>query len=584
MYIVYCILYIVYCILYIVMSSTFLILPVHLFHHDILLTAIKPIEPSVSRIIILEEPAYFGHHYLTMNYNKLKLIYHRATMKYYADYIAKHIPSGVALEYVEYKDLMNINTRTGGYAKIKKSSNNLKLFNPIDTFLEAKYKKLFGAKIKIELLETPGFLCTSKDLATYDSSKTSKNSYYHASFYTWQRDRIGILAGSKTYDTENRNMMPLSVKVPPLPDNDSAHTKASSSTLQYLEEAISYVQKTWPQNLEPVYAQKGERSITPESIHFPITHDTAEKWVHNFCKTRFALFGKYEDSIDSVPRNFLFHSCITPMLNIGLITPQQVLDIISGYYKAHSKEIGIANYEGFIRQIIGWREYQRYIYQYAGDKMRAGNHFNNLRRLNDAWYSEATGLKPVDDAVRMALDDGYIHHILRLMVVGNFMNLVGIHPDDVYKWFMEFALDSYDWVMVGNVYSMALWADGGMTMRKPYISGDGYIMKMSNYSKSSKSNNSKSSNGNGNGNGKRTKKQIDKEIENNQEQEINAKQDNARTWNEEWNAVFHHFIDRNATKLLRTYYAGLVRAWQKKPESERETELAIANKVIARLS
>lgn len=566
------------------MSSTFLILPVHLFHHDILLTAIKPIEPSVSRIIILEEPAYFGHHYLTMNYNKLKLIYHRATMKYYADYIAKHIPSGVALEYVEYKDLMNINTRTGGYAKIKKSSNNLKLFNPIDTFLEAKYKKLFGAKIKIELLETPGFLCTSKDLATYDSSKTSKNSYYHASFYTWQRDRIGILAGSKTYDTENRNMMPLSVKVPPLPDNDSAHTKASSSTLQYLEEAISYVQKTWPQNLEPVYAQKGERSITPESIHFPITHDTAEKWVHNFCKTRFALFGKYEDSIDSVPRNFLFHSCITPMLNIGLITPQQVLDIISGYYKAHSKEIGIANYEGFIRQIIGWREYQRYIYQYAGDKMRAGNHFNNLRRLNDAWYSEATGLKPVDDAVRMALDDGYIHHILRLMVVGNFMNLVGIHPDDVYKWFMEFALDSYDWVMVGNVYSMALWADGGMTMRKPYISGDGYIMKMSNYSKSSKSNNSKSSNGNGNGNGKRTKKQIDKEIENNQEQEINAKQDNARTWNEEWNAVFHHFIDRNATKLLRTYYAGLVRAWQKKPESERETELAIANKVIARLS
>lgn len=564
------------------MSSTFLILPVHLFHHDILLTAIKPIEPSVSRIIILEEPAYFGHHYLTMNYNKLKLIYHRATMKYYADYIAKHIPSGVALEYVEYKDLMNINTRTGGYAKIKKSSNNLKLFNPIDTFLEAKYKKLFGAKIKIELLETPGFLCTSKDLATYDSSKTSKNSYYHASFYTWQRDRIGILAGSKTYDTENRNMMPLSVKVPPLPDNDSAHTKASSSTLQYLEEAISYVQKTWPQNLEPVYAQKGERPITPESIHFPITHDTAEKWVHNFCKTRFALFGKYEDSIDSVPRNFLFHSCITPMLNIGLITPQQVLDIISGYYKAHSKEIGIANYEGFIRQIIGWREYQRYIYQYAGDKMRAGNHFNNLRRLNDAWYSEATGLKPVDDAVRMALDDGYIHHILRLMVVGNFMNLVGIHPDDVYKWFMEFALDSYDWVMVGNVYSMALWADGGMTMRKPYISGDGYIMKMSNYSKSSKSNNSKSSNGNGNG--KRTKKQIDKEIENNQEQEINAKQDNARTWNEEWNAVFHHFIDRNATKLLRTYYAGLVRAWQKKPESERETELAIANKVIARLS
>ena len=576
-----------------VMSSTFLILPIHLFHHDILLATIKLLEPSVTRILILEEPAYFGHHYMDMNYNKLKLIYHRATMKYYADYIVKHIQPGIALEYIDYADLMNTNMRTGGYAKIKKGliqglgkgleQGNIILFNPIDTFLEAKFKKLFGAKINIELLETPGFLCTSKDLATFDTSKTSKNSYYHASFYTWQRERMGILTGSKTYDTENRNMMPLNTKVPPLPANDSAHTSAARDTRdtrQYLEDAIAYVQKTWPHNLEPVYAQTGERDITPESIHFPITHDTTEKWVHNFCKTRLSQFGKYEDSIDSVPRNFLFHSCITPMLNIGLITPQQVLDIITGYYKAHTKEIGIANYEGFIRQIIGWREYQRYIYQYAGDKMRAGNHFNNARRLNDSWYTATTGLKPVDDAVRMALDDGYIHHILRLMVVGNFMNLVGIHPDDVYKWFMEFALDSYDWVMVGNVYSMALWADGGLTMRKPYISGDGYIMKMSNYSKSSKSNKSNKSSS---GNNKKTKKQIDTQ-ETDKHTELETKADTSRGWNEEWNAIFHHFIDRNATKLARTYYAGLVRAWQKKPESEREPELTIANKVIARLS
>ncbi len=542
------------------MSSTFLILPIHLFHHDILLAAIKSINPPVNRIIILEEPAYFGHHYMEMNYNKLKLIYHRATMQYYKNYIAKHIPRGIALEYVEYKDLMNTNTRTGGYANIKKVSNNLKLFNPIDTFLEAKFKKLFGTKI--EMLETPSFLCTSKDLAEYDGNKKTKNSYYHASFYTWQRERMGILAGSKTYDTENRNMMPISTKIPPLPANDSNHT---NTNCKYLEEAISYIQKTWPHNLEPVYVQNKERLITPESIHFPITHDSAEKWVHNFCKTRFALFGKYEDSIDSVPRNFLFHSCISPMLNIGLITPQQVVDIITEYYKAHTKEIGIANYEGFIRQIIGWREYQRYIYQYAGDKMRAGNHFGNSHRLNETWYTATTGLKPVDDAVSMALDDGYIHHILRLMVVGNFMNLVGIHPDDVYKWFMEFSLDSYDWVMVGNVYSMALWADGGLTMRKPYISSDGYIMKMGNYSSSAS--NKKTNN-------KKTKKQMD----------THQEQETARSWNEEWNAVFHHFIDRNANKLLKTYYAGIVKAWQKKPENQQEAELTIANKVIARLT
>jgi deoxyribodipyrimidine photolyase-like uncharacterized protein len=177
----------------------------------------------------------------------------------------------------------------------------------------------------------------------------------------------------------------------------------------------------------------------------------------------------------------------------------------------------------------------------------------------------------------MALDDGYIHHILRLMVVGNFMNLVGIHPDDVYKWFMEFSLDSYDWVMIGNVYSMALWADGGLTMRKPYISGDGYIMKMGNYSKST---------GARSDNSKRTKKNIETQetVEHEQAEQETKTVDTAKKWNEEWNAVFHHFIDRNATKLLRTYYAGLVRAWQKKQEGEREPELAIANKVITRLS
>ena len=127
------------------------------------------------------------------------------------------------------------------------------------------------------------------------------------------------------------------------------------------------------------------------------------------------------------------------------------------------------------------------------------------------------------------------------MVVGNFMNLVGIHPDEVYKWFMEFSLDSYDWVMIGNVYSMTLWADGGMTMRKPYISGDGYIMKMGNYKKKGE-------------------------------------------WNIIWNTVFHHFIDRNSKQLSSTYYNGIVKAWARKTKSEKEKELKIANEFIKKIT
>lgn len=546
------------------METAFLILPIHLFNHSILLENIKPFLAQsntniLKTIYILEEPVYFGDRDVKLNFNKLKLIYHRATMQYYFNYIQKYIPKGIEIVYLEYNELKNVSkTIIGkGYQQIKKVHPRIIMFNPIDTYLEAKYKKIFGSKLKqSDILESPLFLCTSRDLEDYHKQKPNKDSYFHASFYNWQRQRMNILPNSKTYDTENRNMMPADTQVPPLPKNDSK----SPTTKKYIDEAIRYVQSNWPSNLEPVYvkAQTQEetpKSITASSILFPITRKTSLQWLENFCQNRFDNFGKYEDSIDAgqqnnkdnnsrQPRNFLFHSCITPMLNIGLITPQDVLSIITQYYNKHKSiaksKIDISNYEGFVRQIIGWREYQRYIYQYAGSIIRSGNYFNNSRKLTPEWYNGTTDIKPVDDAIKMAVNDGYIHHILRLMVVGNFMNLVGLHPDEVYKWFMEFALDSYDWVMVGNVYSMALWADGGITMRKPYISGDGYIMKMSNYSKGD--------------------------------------------WNGKWNAVFHHFIDRNSKQLEKTYYNGLVKAWARKGKEEKEQELAIANGIIRKIS
>jgi len=570
------------------METAFLILPIHLFDHSILLENIKPFLAQsntntntntntniLKTIYILEEPVYFGDRDVNLNFNKLKLIYHRATMQYYFNYLQKYIPNGIEIVYLEYNELKNVSkTIIGkGYQQIKKAHSRIIMFNAIDTYLEAKYKKIFGSKLKeTDILESPLFLCTSQDLEDYHKQKPktnkSRESYFHASFYNWQRQRMNILPNSKTYDTENRNMMPADTQVPPLPRNDSK----TPATKKYIDEAIRYVQLHWHSNLEPVYAQtqvdkkedkqdgkeeetQKTKQITAMSILFPITRKTSLQWLENFCQNRFDNFGKYEDSIDAgqqntkdntsrQPRNFLFHSCITPMLNIGLITPQDVLSIITKHYNSNKTiaktKIGIANYEGFIRQIIGWREYQRYIYQYAGNTMREGNYFNNSGKLTPEWYNGTIGIKPVDDAIKMAVNDGYIHHILRLMVVGNFMNLVGIHPDEVYKWFMEFAMDSYDWVMIGNVYSMTLWADGGITMRKPYISGDGYIMKMSNYSKGD--------------------------------------------WNAKWNAVFHHFIDRNSKQLENTYYNGVVKAWARKGKEEKEKEMVIANEIIKKIS
>ena len=532
------------------MSSTLVILPIHLFDINIIIETLDTIhtldkQTNITDIYIIEEPIYFGDRDVKLNFNKLKLIYHRASMKYYYDYLEKNISKinsnsktnsktnpSITITYLDYNDLKN--KYSSGYKTIKGYSK-IHIFDPVDTFLDFKYSKLFGKKINY--LDSPLFLCSNKNLEEYHKSKPNKDSYTHASFYKWQRTRLHILENDKTYDTENRNKMPLDAKIPPLPKNDSKSP--------YLVEAIEYTEHHFSNNLEPLYVSMNSSSaatpITPESIHFPITHKSSILWLEHFCKNRLEKFGEYEDSIDSIPRNFLFHSTISPMLNIGLITPEQVITIVSKYYEKNKQSIGIATYEGFIRQVIGWREYQHYIYKYIGDKMRNSNYFNNDRKLKDNWYKATTGIKPVDDAIMMAINDGYIHHILRLMVVGNFMNLVGIHPDEVYKWFMEFSVDSYDWVMIGNVYSMTLWADGGLTMRKPYISSDGYIMKMGNY---------------------KTKGE----------------------WNIIWNTIFHHFIDRNSKQLSSTYYNGIVKAWTKKSKSEKDKELIIANEFIKQIT
>jgi len=150
---------------------------------------------------------------------------------------------------------------------------------------------------------------------------------------------------------------------------------------------------------------------------------------------------------------------------------------------AAKKKIPINSYEGIIRQIIGWREFIRGVYISKGGVERTKNYWGFTKKMPDSFYTASTGIIPVDDCINKLNDNAYLHHIERLMVVGNFMFLCEINPDDVYKWFMELFIDSYDWVMVPNVYGMSQFADGGLMSTKPYISSSNYIMKMSDYRK-----------------------------------------------------------------------------------------------------
>ena len=169
-----------------------------------------------------------------------------------------------------------------------------------------------------------------------------------------------------------------------------------------------------------------------------------------------------------------------PALNIGLLTPQQVIDAALTQWE-NDDSIPLNSIEGFIRQVIGWREFMRATYLKLGRKQRSTNFFNHTRPLAECFYNGTTGILPVDAAIKRVINHGYCHHIERLMVIGNFMLLCEFDPDEVYFWFLEFFVDGYDWVMVPNVYSMSQYADGGLITTKPYISGSNYIRKMSDY-------------------------------------------------------------------------------------------------------
>lgn len=149
----------------------------------------------------------------------------------------------------------------------------------------------------------------------------------------------------------------------------------------------------------------------------------------------------------------------------------------------YADRVPLNSLEGFIRQVIGWREYMRGVYRLTGRQQRCRNFWGHTHPMPRALYQGTTGIDPVDTVIRRVLRHAYCHHIERLMVLGNFMLLCEIHPDAVYRWFMELFIDAYDWVMVPNVYGMSQFADGGLSTTKPYISGSNYILKMSNFRK-----------------------------------------------------------------------------------------------------
>jgi deoxyribodipyrimidine photolyase-related protein len=295
-----------------------------------------------------------------------------------------------------------------------------------------------------------------------------KSQHLFAPFYQWQRERFNILIDKKykpeggkwSYDLENRKKLPADQQPPGF---------ASFGDNTYVTEAIKWVESRFPDNPGSV-----------DGFMWPTNHDEAIVWLRDFLEHRLELFGPYEDAMDGEAM-LLYHSGISAPLNIGLLTPTQVVEATLAHHQ--KSPISLPSLEGFIRQIIGWREYVRGLYVTQGTNMRKSNGLQQTRTLSTAWWDGTTGLPPVDDVITKVQKHAYAHHIERLMIMGNAMLLCEIHPDEVYTWYMSLFIDAYDWVMVPNVYGMSQFSDLGSMVTKPYISGSNYILSMSHYQK-----------------------------------------------------------------------------------------------------
>ena len=344
--------------------------------------------------------------------------------------------------------------------------NEIVTYDIEDHFFEQRVRNFCNERvITLTLIDSPKFITTKDKFRSYNEG--TKKPFMQV-FYKQQRKELGILLesdgasplhGSWSFDEDNRKKLPKGIQIPEQPK--LAATKHTNEVKELVDELFP------------------DHPGSTENFSWATTRTQALSLLDSFLKERFQNFGPYEDAIDN-KEVFAFHSVLSPYINMGLITPSEVINRALRHHEEHDTHF--PSVEGFVRQIIGWREFMRGIYHEYDDRLNS-NYFNHDRKMKSCWYDGTTGVPPLDDSIKKVQKHAYTHHIERLMVLGNIMLLCELNPAEVYKWFMEMYIDSADWVMAPNVYGMSQFSDGGIFATKPYIGGANYIRKMSNYGK-----------------------------------------------------------------------------------------------------
>lgn len=408
-----------------------------------------------------------------VKHHQQKLVLFLAAMRSHADELRSR---GFSLHYESLEEQSGPALQTNYETKLARFAEGrpfkrLVMFEIEDKFFESRIEAFADERgLDLEFLESPMFVTPRQTFADYLDACGGRP--FMAKFYEQQRRRLDILidpsgdptGGQWSFDTDNRKKLPKKVEVP--------KTEWAKPTGHV--EAVKRI----------VAERFAEHPGKLDNFWLPTTRRQALAWLRAFLEDRFREFGAYEDAL-SGRDDVLFHSVLSPMLNLGLLTPAEVVERALEHARTCGDEVPLNSLEGFVRQVIGWREFVRGIYQNYDSQQSKKNFWNHTRKFKPCWYDATTGLPPLDDAIDKAVRLGWTHHIERLMVLSNLMNLCEIEPTEVHRWFMQMFVDSSDWVMGPNVYGMGLMSDGGIFATKPYICGSNYLVKMSDHYKKS---------------------------------------------------------------------------------------------------
>ena len=480
----------------------------------------RPGTDTVLMAEVREEASYVRH-----NRHKIALIF--AAMRHFRDELRA---LGHTVRYHAYDDGVASLGAALGAAIEDGGFTSLRVCEPGEYRLRRVMEQWPGDfGIDVELLEDSRFLLSLTEFRDWaDSQKRLRMEF----FYRNMRKRYGLLlddagkpcGGKWNYDSENRKGWRNQVDIPPRPQLErDAITR----------EVIDLVRVEFPDN-------PGDLS----RFDYAVTAAQAQAQMDWFCEFGLANFGTYQDAL-AEESPWLFHSLVSMYINIGLLDPLSVCRQVERAWR--EDRCGLAAAEGFIRQVLGWREYIRGVYWYWMPEYKHHNHFDARRPLPDWFWSGETDMRCLSQALKQSLDLGYGHHIQRLMVIGNFALLAGLDVEEVCDWYLAVYVDAFEWVELPNTLGMALHADGGLMASKPYAASGKYIQRQGNHCAA-------------------------------------CRFDPGTTTGEgacPYNALYWHFIDRHLEALEGNGRMGLVlNNWRKRSAGEREAIVRWADKTL----